>query len=448
MGMSRCLLVSKVFCTAIFVYFCLAGANGQFVQININHFTEDNLTKRNKTLKYETFLVPVPEGPSVKLGHREVIPEPDSIYTDKDGIRLCWAVNKHPDFYKKPPVIKTSLLVRRNNWTDFINGKYKDPPDPDTARHLRPEPNIQSDHEVITTYAASLKATTRFDKINKIYDAVVQTRDLDLSPSDKPGTGAIGAISQKTSRSYDYAALMTALCRASNIPARFVSGFTFELNVADSWLYLNHWVEVYFPGMGWVTFDPAGADIQKVTVCLYDSYLHYIPLCYGTKNAHEAISDYYKHIPAFSTRTLKSVIENFSVIYYIDAISEYQRSRNPAMENKIDSLLMIDKYDINFLLSKGMMRTHAGDFDNGLSVLQLALKLSKSDSSKSSAIFCMARYFALKKDHQMALQFLEKSFEMNKKHFKKMLDERDLKELKKTPEFKSWFARLFPDYEE
>jgi transglutaminase-like putative cysteine protease/uncharacterized membrane protein len=61
-----------------------------------------------------------------------------------------------------------------------------------------------------------------------------------------------------------YATLMTVLLRAHGIPARFVQGFlpgtlnelTGVEEISNS--SAHAWVEVWFPGHGWVTFDPTG----------------------------------------------------------------------------------------------------------------------------------------------------------------------------------------------
>ena len=58
---------------------------------------------------------------------------------------------------------------------------------------------------------------------------------------------------------------MALMLRMSGIPARVVSGFspgsfnrdTGEYRVRD--LDAHSWVEVYFPDIGWVTFDPTPA---------------------------------------------------------------------------------------------------------------------------------------------------------------------------------------------
>lgn len=67
-----------------------------------------------------------------------------------------------------------------------------------------------------------------------------------------------------------YATLMTLLLRMHGIPARFVQGFlpgtlnklTGVEEVSNS--SAHAWVEVYFPGHGWVIFDPTGGNRSRV----------------------------------------------------------------------------------------------------------------------------------------------------------------------------------------
>jgi hypothetical protein len=61
-----------------------------------------------------------------------------------------------------------------------------------------------------------------------------------------------------------YATTMTMMLRELGIPARYVKGFlpgernpntgTYEVENRDA----HAWVQVYFPGHGWITFDPTG----------------------------------------------------------------------------------------------------------------------------------------------------------------------------------------------
>ena len=58
----------------------------------------------------------------------------------------------------------------------------------------------------------------------------------------------------------DFAHAMLALCRASGIPARYVSGYIHSSPRGDETLIgaeASHaWVEAFLPGNGWVGFDP------------------------------------------------------------------------------------------------------------------------------------------------------------------------------------------------
>jgi transglutaminase-like putative cysteine protease len=54
----------------------------------------------------------------------------------------------------------------------------------------------------------------------------------------------------------DLAVLFIELCRAMNIPARFVSGYFAEADGLHD-RQLHAWAEVYLPGAGWRGFDPS-----------------------------------------------------------------------------------------------------------------------------------------------------------------------------------------------
>ncbi len=54
----------------------------------------------------------------------------------------------------------------------------------------------------------------------------------------------------------EFSSLFIALCRALGIPARYVSGVAYS-NIPELEGFGNHaWAEAYFPGYGWVPFDP------------------------------------------------------------------------------------------------------------------------------------------------------------------------------------------------
>ncbi|SHJ71934.1 Transglutaminase-like enzyme, putative cysteine protease [Reichenbachiella agariperforans] len=70
----------------------------------------------------------------------------------------------------------------------------------------------------------------------------------------------------------DFAQFFIAVCRANNIPARYVSGY---LNQGEGHIgsaMLHAWVEVFIPGLGWQGYDPTNNLLR-------DS--HYIKVCHG-----------------------------------------------------------------------------------------------------------------------------------------------------------------------
>ncbi|WP_273835001.1 transglutaminaseTgpA domain-containing protein [Halococcus sp. PRR34] len=67
-----------------------------------------------------------------------------------------------------------------------------------------------------------------------------------------------------------FATTMVTMLRSQDIPARFVTGYTEGQRVAeDEWVvrgYDSHaWVEVYFPDVGWVRFDPTPGGPRTAT---------------------------------------------------------------------------------------------------------------------------------------------------------------------------------------
>jgi len=65
-----------------------------------------------------------------------------------------------------------------------------------------------------------------------------------------------------------YASTMTAMLREEGIPARMAAGYSTGQRVGEDryvvrGLNAHAWVEVYFPGEGWVTFDPTPSDDRQ-----------------------------------------------------------------------------------------------------------------------------------------------------------------------------------------
>jgi transglutaminase-like putative cysteine protease len=80
------------------------------------------------------------------------------------------------------------------------------------------------------------------------------------SNSSNSSTTAIDTLIEEVGVCRDFAHLMIALCRAMNIPARFVTGIDYGADPALGPPDFHAYVEVYL-GQRWYLFDPSGTAI-------------------------------------------------------------------------------------------------------------------------------------------------------------------------------------------
>jgi protein-glutamine gamma-glutamyltransferase len=85
---------------------------------------------------------------------------------------------------------------------------------------------------------------------------------LDLSGTPQADPLAYFLFQKRAGHCEYFAAAMTVMLRSLNVPARYINGFqTGEYNDIAGDLVVrasdaHSWVEAYFPGFGWLTFDP------------------------------------------------------------------------------------------------------------------------------------------------------------------------------------------------
>lgn len=132
----------------------------------------------------------------------------------------------------------------------------------DISYYLKPTYHVESNEKEIINLANSLfkGITNPYLKAKKAFDYVVLNMKYDLN-SPYANKGALSAVRTKVGVCEDYAALMTAILRAGNVPARVNTGFCFY----DSELiqtnnngndFRHAWVEFYIPEYGWIPADP------------------------------------------------------------------------------------------------------------------------------------------------------------------------------------------------
>lgn len=111
-------------------------------------------------------------------------------------------------------------------------------------------------------------APDEISAVGKIYHFVVRNLSYDTVRAATVQSGYLPDIDQvleqKKGICFDYAALMTAMLRSQNIPARLVIGYSGELYHAWVSVYTERagWIDdmIYFDGHSWSLMDPAFAS--------------------------------------------------------------------------------------------------------------------------------------------------------------------------------------------
>lgn len=97
---------------------------------------------------------------------------------------------------------------------------------------------------------------TGYWRVQAIHDWV-RTRTVFTSGASNSSTSAVDTIVEQVGVCRDFAHLMIALCRALNIPARFVTGIDYGAAVHLGPTDFHAFVEVFL-GERWYSFDPTG----------------------------------------------------------------------------------------------------------------------------------------------------------------------------------------------
>ena len=127
---------------------------------------------------------------------------------------------------------------------------------PEALSYIYPSRYCQSDR--LRQFAASEFGALRqgYWRVRAIQDWV-QRRTRFVSGSSNATTSAIDTVIEQVGVCRDFAHLMIALCRALNIPARFVTGIDYGSNPIFGPPDFHAYVEAFLSGR-WFLFDPTG----------------------------------------------------------------------------------------------------------------------------------------------------------------------------------------------
>ena len=132
--------------------------------------------------------------------------------------------------------------------------------------HYLELPRTLPDRVFVLARNLTANEATPYDRaraIERYLRAFPYTLDLDLPPAGQDVVDYFLFDLQKGYCDY-YASSMVVLARASGLPARLVVGYIAERYDEDLQAYViseaeaHSWAEIYFPGYGWIEFEPTG----------------------------------------------------------------------------------------------------------------------------------------------------------------------------------------------
>lgn len=192
-----------------------------------------------------------------KILSRSYSLRPTKIFNE-NGNRYAKFVFKEPQRHEKVKIRVKAELYRY----DLLSAKAETGEElaEDGRREgfLKQERYIESDQDEIREIAAGLEGDTEMDVVRQIYDYVLD--HMEYVVSGKDDKGARVALERGKGDCTEYADLFVAICRARDIPARVVTGYTVKVDTATS---KHNWAEVYLQNRGWVPFDPAAGDMKS-----------------------------------------------------------------------------------------------------------------------------------------------------------------------------------------
>ena len=184
-------------------------------------------------------------------------PKPTRIF-DKNGNRYAEFVFIKPDRQEKVEINIKAELLRYDLLTareQAEKDRYEDTGLKDFLRH---EKYIEKNHAEIQQIAESIDGNTQIDIVKNIYNYVID--NMEYTTHNDKDWGAFRALQMKKGDCTEYSDLFVALCRAKNIPAMFIAGYTLRFdNISPK----HNWVEVFLQDYGWVPFDPSWGDVKN-----------------------------------------------------------------------------------------------------------------------------------------------------------------------------------------
>jgi len=162
--------------------------------------------------------------------------------------------------------------IQTNNHREAIRTKMPFPVTDTTGveEYLAETKTIDSHHPKIIAKAADLAEgeDDLFKVVFKLASWVEENVNYDLNTlTEKASQKASWVLENRQGVCDEMTSLFIAMARSLGIPARFVKGISYSNSPLFSYPWQPHgWAEVYFPGVGWVSFDVTFGEYGYIDV--------------------------------------------------------------------------------------------------------------------------------------------------------------------------------------
>ncbi|MEL6931347.1 MAG: transglutaminase-like domain-containing protein, partial [Cyanobacteria bacterium J06600_6] len=335
--------------------------------------------------------------------------------------------------------MSSELILYRNDWNTAQQRLSPLEEQPDLEQFLKADARIQSEARRIKNLAAALRAENREATVRNIFQFVIDTLQYDNSLQEQ--RSALMALRTGRGDCTEYTELMIALCRANEIPARYVNGHVVSPHYMKN--PRHNWVEVYFDQQGWVAFDPTFAD-AKNAVTTFDKMLNgYIVISFDRSSRSGWRYGGYSNSFKYQYRSVNRLDEALAEINQL-----YDNDKLEACRSKVDSLLNAGLTDHRLFLSKAMVNLSEGSLEEALLNLQGALRYAYFATDKLPVYIRLAAYYSLIGNVEFATESLQKVIDEGY-HFKRddyrfMTESGFFSAIADKPFYKSLIAKIKP----
>ena len=197
-------------------------------------------------------------------------PEKKRQWTDKRGNRIvdyAWINPREP--FEAEITFEAQNSVALNNVVSNTPFPVENLTD-EVIPFLKATSMVPADDRAIRKLSSDIvrNAKTEFEAVHNILSWIIDHVNYVLDPEDY---GAQYSLRTGKGNCQNFSHLSSALMRAQGIPTRIVNGITlkepYNIAVDNRILTLNmaqgrhSWIEVYFPDLGWMPFDPQQSEL-------------------------------------------------------------------------------------------------------------------------------------------------------------------------------------------